>query len=112
MNDTPFDTERRYREMLLRRSGAERLKMGCSMFATARALVVASVLAGEPTASTTVVRRALFVRFYGADFAAAKCAEIVARLGGTEQPRPDPRPVTASTANTAVGALDPLRRDR
>lgn len=102
MNDTPFDTERRYREMLLQRSGAERLKMGCSMFATARALVVASVLEREPTASPTVVRRALFIRFYGADFDAAKCAEIVARLGRAGEPRPDPRPVTAPT-NTAAG---------
>ena len=104
MNDTPFDTERKYREMLLQRSGAERLKMGCSMFATARALVVASVLEREPTASPTVVRRAVFVRFYGADFDAVKCAEIVARLCRAERPRPDPRPVTASTANTAAGA--------
>jgi hypothetical protein len=34
---------RKYQEILLERSDAERLKMGCSMFSTARALVAASV---------------------------------------------------------------------
>jgi len=43
MNDTPIAMEIRYRQMLMQRSSAERLKMGCSMLATARALIVASV---------------------------------------------------------------------
>jgi hypothetical protein len=42
--------EQKHREMLLQHSGAERLKMGCSMFDAARALVVASVLEKEPSA--------------------------------------------------------------
>jgi hypothetical protein len=51
MNDTSPEMERKHREMILQRSGAERLKMGCSMFDAARALVVASVLEKEPSAS-------------------------------------------------------------
>ena len=64
MNDTPAAFEDRFRKMLLKRSGEERLKMGCSMHATARALVKASIPEKDPIA----VNRALFLRFYGDDF--------------------------------------------
>ena len=68
MNDTPPEIERRYREMLLQRSGEERLQMGCSMFTFARELVVASVLAKTPNVSPSELRHAIFLRFYGDDF--------------------------------------------
>lgn len=68
MNDTSPEVERAYRAMLLRRSGEERLKMGCSMYATARALVMASLLEKDPLASPTALRRALFLRLYGEEF--------------------------------------------
>ena len=45
MKDTRPEIEQKYRAMLLARSGEERLKIGCSMHATAQALVRASVLA-------------------------------------------------------------------
>jgi hypothetical protein len=41
MKDTPAAIERKFRRMLMKRSGEERLKMGCSMHATARALATA-----------------------------------------------------------------------
>jgi hypothetical protein len=84
MRDTSPEMEQKYREMLLERSGEERLKMGCSMYATARALVVASVLAADPAASPAAVRRAIFLRFYGHDFDARARERVLARLG--EQP--------------------------
>lgn len=68
MSDTSSETERAFRELLLRRSGEERLKMGCSMHAFAQTLVRASVLERRPHASPLEVRRALFLRFYGRDF--------------------------------------------
>jgi len=48
MNDTLAEIERKHLAMLLERSGEERLKMGCSMHATAQALVRASVLENNP----------------------------------------------------------------
>lgn len=48
MTDTSPEVERAFREMLLQRSGEERLRMGCSMHATAQALVRASVLEKDP----------------------------------------------------------------
>jgi len=56
--------------MLLERSPEERLKMGCSMGATARILVRASVLARDPHASPAAMRRALFLRVYSHEFQA------------------------------------------
>jgi hypothetical protein len=41
MNDTPLQIEQRYRDLLLQRSGEERLKIGCSMYVAARAFVLA-----------------------------------------------------------------------
>lgn len=80
MTDTPPEVMRRYRAMLLARSPEERLTMGCSMSATARALVRASVLAQDPHASSAALRRALFLRFYGHEFEAAGRARILASL--------------------------------
>jgi hypothetical protein len=85
MTDTPPEMERMYRDMLLQRSGAERLKMGCSMFATGRALVVASVLEKEPFASPARVRGQIFLRFYGADFDPLERDRIMARLDRDEK---------------------------
>ena len=81
MTDTSPEVMDRYRAMLLARSGEERLKMGCSMSATARALIRASVLAKDPQASPGTVRRALFLRLYGHEFDAEAREKILARLG-------------------------------
>jgi hypothetical protein len=85
MKDTPADVEARYRHMLLARSGEDRLRMGFSMYATARALVVASILASEPGASPERIRQAIFLRFYGRDFGAAARDRIVAKLATSRE---------------------------
>lgn len=80
MNDTPPQLEQKYHEMLLQRSGEERLKMGCSMHAAAQALVRASVLQKDPLASPATLRRALFLRFYGHEFDAEAREKILLAL--------------------------------
>ncbi len=80
MKDTQVEVEQKYREMLLARSGEERLRIGCSMHATAQALVRAFVLAENPLASPGELRRALFLRFYGHEFDASARERIAARL--------------------------------
>ncbi len=88
MNDTSPEVKRIYQGMLLQRSADERLKMGCSMHATARALVCASVLEKDPLASPAALRGALFLRFYGHEFAVEAREKIlfalerVGRTGG------------------------------
>jgi hypothetical protein len=57
------------------------------MFATARALVVASVREKEPSASPARVREGLFLRFYGGDFAADERERIAAWLRRDDEER-------------------------
>ncbi|HEX8071269.1 MAG TPA: hypothetical protein VF546_15040 [Pyrinomonadaceae bacterium] len=62
MNDTAPEVAALMRELLLRRSGAERLVMGALMFDAARALVVASL---PPDLPPGEFKRRLFERIYG-----------------------------------------------
>jgi hypothetical protein len=64
MNDTSPEMDRRFREMILARSGEDRLKMGCSMHAMAQAIVGASLKEKMPDATAGDFRRELFLRFY------------------------------------------------
>ena len=84
MNDTPPEVVRKYRAMLLQRSGAERVRMGSSMFATTRTLLVASLREKDPAVSPATLRRTLFLRLYGGDFDPARRDRIVAALGSAE----------------------------
>jgi hypothetical protein len=86
MTDTGPEVDALYRRLLLARSGEERLQMGFSMYATARAFVVASVLEKEPGASPERIREGIFLRFYGHDFDEPSRADIVARLARRRGP--------------------------
>ncbi|TVQ96049.1 MAG: hypothetical protein EA399_16615 [Desulfovibrionales bacterium] len=65
MDDTSKKFREKYRRMIMRKSGEERLMMGDSMFVTARTLVLASL---DPSLTEDEKRRELFLRFYGNDF--------------------------------------------
>ncbi len=76
MKDTPPEIEDRYRELLMQRSGVERLHMGADMFDTARELAIAGLRAE----GVEDLRAALFLRFYGDEFEPQERARIVERL--------------------------------
>ena len=80
MNDTPPDVDHRYRALLMQRSGEERMLIGDSMYAAARALVRASILAATPHASPAQSRQQIFLRFYGHEFDAHTRDKILAAL--------------------------------
>jgi hypothetical protein len=86
MKDTPPDMEIRYRDMLLQLSGEERLKMGCAMRETARALVEASIREQDPQATPEAVRKGLFLRFYGHEFDLESRAKILAAIESATHP--------------------------
>ncbi len=86
MNDTPPDVAERYRAMLLQRTGAERLIMGCAMRDTARAFVEASLREQDPQATAEAIRKGLFLRFYGHEFDAPTRAKILAAIEQAGQP--------------------------
>ena len=62
MNDTPPEIEKKVHEMMMARSGAERLIMGSSMFDTARSIVLASL---PKDLSDEELKHRLFERIYG-----------------------------------------------
>ncbi len=80
MTDTPNEVKQLYRDLLMHRSGAERLEMGCRMFDTARAFVRASL--GDPSGTdrSREMTARLFLRTYRADFAPAIRDRIAAWL--------------------------------
>ena len=85
MKDTPPAIERKFRAMLLKRSGAERLKMGCSMHATARALAKAAFLQKHPRARQAELRRLLFLHLYSNDFKPEERKRIASALSKTTE---------------------------
>jgi hypothetical protein len=80
MNDTAPEMDKRYRIMLMQRSGEERLIMGCAMRETACTLVEASLRAQDPKATIETIRKGLFLRFYGHEFDAQTRAKILAAI--------------------------------
>jgi hypothetical protein len=84
MNDTPPEVSRRYRAMLMQRSAEARVLMGDSMYAAARALVRASILAATPSASPAEMRQQIFLRFYGHEFDAPMLDKILTALDTAE----------------------------
>ena len=61
MNDTTPEIEEKVREMMMARSGAERLVMGSRMFDAARATIIASLPKDLPAGE---FKRLLFERIY------------------------------------------------
>ena len=86
MRDTPPEMDARYRTMLMKRSGEERLAMGCAMRETARALVEASLLKHNPEATPEAIRKGLFLRFYGHEFDADSRDKILAAIESASHP--------------------------
>ena len=68
MLDTNPDIVVRYRNMMMSKSGEERLRMSCSMFDTAKQIVRSSILAGHPGITHAEMKREIFLRFYGGEF--------------------------------------------
>jgi hypothetical protein len=87
MNDTPEAVQNLYQTLLMRRSGNERLHMGCAMFDTARALAQANLRLSSHSAAELKVR--LFMRTYGGDFDPATAQRIAAWLSTPHRETPE-----------------------
>lgn len=68
MNDTSPEIERIVRELMSRRSGAERMRMAAQMFDAARSMVMASF---SPMLSDIEVKSLLCEKFYHGEVDAA-----------------------------------------
>ena len=99
----------------MRRSGSERLQMGCAMFDTARAF--ARRASGRPPTVTRNLRARLFVRTYGGDFDPATTEKIAAWLSrphrgcrkATPTVKKTPHRPAENARDAARGISDQLR---
>ena len=80
--DTSEEMQKRYHALLMRRSGEERLKMGCSMFDAAKEIVKSSLLNENPGLTARELKEKIFLRFYGLDFSESQKQKIIAGLSG------------------------------
>lgn len=76
MKDTPEHIEKLVRTMLMERTGADRMMMGCNMFDAAQAMARASLA----NLSEQEIRIQLFKRFYGAEFDEITTEKIITRI--------------------------------
>jgi hypothetical protein len=76
VKDTTTDAARMYRDLLCSKSGAERFRMGCEMFETAKAFA----LAGLREQGEEGLRERLFLRLYGHDFEPEERERILAAI--------------------------------
>jgi hypothetical protein len=81
MKDTRENADTHMSNLLAARSPAERFAMACRMLETARTLVRAGIIAECGTAAEAHMRKHLFLRFYGDDFAEEKKRRILASWG-------------------------------
>ena len=68
MNDTPASIQLLFDHLMQQKTGETRLKMGCSMFDTAKQLAEANIRESVPGITLSELRRTFFLRFYGSDF--------------------------------------------
>ncbi len=78
MKDTDRDIERKYRELMAKKSGEERLKMGFDMFRFASKFIISSLR--EKGVEDKDLRKHVFLRVYGNDFSEEEKKKIIARL--------------------------------
>jgi len=71
MFDTHPDVAIRYRELMMRKSGEQRLLMGCSMYDTAKEIVRSAIYNSRPGITDVEIKREIFLRFYGLEFSQA-----------------------------------------
>ena len=85
MNDTSPLVESIFLEMMMKKSGQERLMMGFSMFEMARKQVVASIKRDNPNVNIKDLRREIFLRFYGQEFSPEEREKILRKLAHLDQ---------------------------
>ncbi len=83
MTDTSPEIETVWLEMWKKVPPAERFRMGCEMFSTAKELALVGIRKELGRDDPKEMRHRLFMRFYGADFTPEESARILQHLDKT-----------------------------
>ena len=81
MNDTNPKIAKKFHDMMIAKTPAERLMMACDMFDFSREIVEGSIREENPNISRSDMRRQLFLRFYGHEFDESSKEKILSFLG-------------------------------
>ncbi len=68
MFDTHPEIAVRFRDLMMSKTGQERLLMGCSMYETAKRIVRSAIYNSCPGITDAELKREIFLRFYGQEF--------------------------------------------
>ncbi|MBN1806645.1 MAG: hypothetical protein JW837_15455 [Sedimentisphaerales bacterium] len=80
MNDTPPDVAGRFRNLMMSKTGQERLLMGCSMYDAAKEIVRSSIYNNYSGITKDEMRKEIFLRFYGQEFSRIERGKIILAL--------------------------------
>lgn len=80
MFDTHPDIAIRFRDLMMSKSGQERLLMGCSMYDTAKQIVRSAIYNERPEISEKEMNKEIFLRFYDNDFSRADREKFLSAL--------------------------------
>lgn len=80
MKDTSPEVEKIFNDMLMKKSDAKRLIMGCGMFGDAVRIIKSSILNENPKISLRELQKEIFLRLYKSDFTEKELDKIVSSL--------------------------------
>jgi hypothetical protein len=80
MNDTTPEIAALYRNLIMNKSGEERLLMGCSMYDAARQIVRSAIYNDRPGITEKEIKKEIFLRFYGREFSMADREKFISVL--------------------------------
>ena len=80
MFDTHPDVAIRFRDLMMSKTGQQRLLMGCSMYDTAKQIVRSAIYNSRPEITDEEMKKEIFLRFYGKEFHRADREKFLSAL--------------------------------
>ena len=81
ISDTHPDIAIRFRDLMMSKTGEQRLLMGCSMYDTARQIVLSAIYNNRPEITEEEMKKEIFLRFYGREFSRTEREKFLSNLG-------------------------------
>ena len=78
--DTHPDIAIRFRDLMMSKTGQQRLLMGCSMYDTAKKIVRSAIYNSRPEITDEEMKKEIFLRFYGKEFSRADREKFLSAL--------------------------------
>lgn len=80
MFDTHPDIAILFRDLMMSKTGQERLLMGCSMYDTAKQIMRSAISNSRPGITEEEMKKEIFLRFYGKEFSRAEREQFLSAL--------------------------------